>query len=881
MVFVCFKMKDGKMGLCGAKRIYICALIVFKTVLQGQEPLIDEQSNGLGVSQQLTFDWKTGAADRLLKSGLAALAEDLYRDLLQTPGLGPKEVAALNVQLAKSLIAQRQFANAQKLLQGIPKNDRTMASHLYSAISAYGDGRTVDKWFLVHSLSQVEGAVLPPEDLPWFYLMQGLSAELSGDFEKVAESFELARQTAVTEMQRAFFDGLILREELLNVPEKKSLIKSAQSQLERFSGTSAAYPFLRQYVTILHAEGQTEKAIEVIDQELATVGTGYGNRQREQLILLKSVLYGVDTFSGRDILKTLLVEGKNREAMSVALQLLAASDDTSRQTELAELLKRLIELKEPHPLLGQIYYLQGQIALERKEFALAETNAKLLLEEFPGLSNITNVYQLLAYSALFKERPQYRAAADFLIRMRDQLEDQTDAQEINHLIGDCYFLNKDYRNAVDFYQLILSDDETSELERKLFLKMVTAAVRSEQIDLALEYIDEADFESSIPVIDRWRAEWNVALALQADGQLKLALGRVQSLLAGVDESSVPTALDLRLRWLEARLLLFLDDPAGLEPLVEALLGRIETLPEETLSSAELQLLFTEVLLLKADILIKMGESPLGIDQLKLLRAEFSKSAAAEQSYLIEADYYASVENYEAAQKTLLDLASNYPLSLLVPQALYEAGVYGERLGSGQFANSVLILDDLTKDFPDSPLYFFARLKQGDLLRQMNDFTAAQIIYEALINSFPDHPQRYLAELSRAECLLALSKDDPVKLQDAALELERLVGLPNLPLDFQVEIGFKWGFALRQSGAKENAKKVFALISSRYLLDDEISLDITGRYWMSRVLLELGDYLVEDGEIAEAQKIYRKIVAYNLPGRNLAQSRANRLLVIEE
>ncbi|MGK0176891.1 MAG: tetratricopeptide (TPR) repeat protein [Lentimonas sp.] len=192
-----------------------------------------------------------------------------------------------------------------------------------------------------------------------------------------------------------------------------------------------------------------------------------------------------------------------------------------------------------------------------------------------------------------------------------------------------------------------------------------------------------------------------------------------------------------------------------------------------------------------------------------------------------------------------------------------------------------MLDDLTEHFPDHSLYFFARLKQGDLLRQMNDFAAAQIIYENLIHSFPEHSRRYLAELSRAECMLALAKEDQAQLQNAALELERLIDMPNLPVDFQVEIGFKWGFALQQSGEQKKAQEALALISGRFLLDDDTQLGATGRYWMSRVLLELGKYLEEKGDFAAARRIYKKIVAYNLPGRNLAQSRATRLLVIEE
>lgn len=860
---------------------FVCMLLLSVSAVHGQAPLTSEQANDLSTEQRLLLEWKEDAADRLLKSGLSGLAEDLYRDLLQLPELGLQETVKLQLQLAKALIAQRQFMTARAVLEGIPADSKTTAYHLYMAISAYGNGRKVDTALLKSSLGKVEETELAPEDIAWFYLLKGLAAEISGKSQAVATAFEQARAAALSETQRAFFDGLILREELLRAPPSESLIKNISNRWMRLSGTAEAYPFVRQYAVILYNQRKVEEAVEVINQELAAVGSGYDNRQREQLLLLKGVLYGVNTLSGRDTLRALLREGSNREVMATALQLLANASDPASKAELADFLNVLIAQDNPHPLLGQLYYLRSQLALERGETSVAEADAKLLLEQFPGLSTITNVYRLLAYAALQRKPPQYRSAADFLIQMRDQAEFPEDRRRINRLIGDCYFLNADYLNAVDFYQSAQNKNGDIEQNRALFLPLVTAAARSGQIDLALKQIDEADFEASIPIADQWQAEWNVALALQANGQLEAALARVRSLLSNPDNRSVPTSLDLRLRWLEVRLALLLGESAGLKSRVDALFRRIESIPEGALEQSELELLRTEVLLLKADFLIRTGESTAGIELLELLRTDFAESSAAEHSYLIEANYHASAGDFKAAQETLLNLATVYESSSLAPQALYEAGIYCERLGPDQFPRAVRIFDDLTERFPGNPLYFFARLRQGDLLRQMNDFAGAQIIYENLIHSFPEHPRRYLAELSRAECMLALAKEDASQLQNAAMKLERLIDIKNLPVDFQIEVGFKWGFALQQSGARKRAQEAFSLIYSRFLLDDETQIGVTGRYWMSRLLLELGSCLEADGELVEARRIYRKMVAYNLPGRNLAQSRANRLLVIEE
>lgn len=865
----------------------VAALLALALVpsVWGQTPLLSDQVDALEADQRVFFEWKVDAANRALSAGLAVLAEGLYRDLLAVPSVTAEDAADLQIQLAASLIAQRRFVAARSALDLVSENERTDLYHLYLGVSAYGNGRNVDVEALRGALGQVSESELKPEELPWLYLLRGLRAELAGRPAKVAPAFQKAREAAVSEAQRAFFDGLILREEILRAPASDALAAEVRAQLERLMGTAAAYPYAREYAVILHNQGRHEEAVEVVTRELANTRSGYGSREREQLLLLKGILYGVDTLSGRDALRALVREGKNREVMAVALQLLAGASSSLERAELTDFLNAMVSMSEPHPLLGQMYYVRSQLALARGETAVAEADARLLLEQFPGLSEITNVYRLLAYAALQRTPAQYRAAADFLIQLRDQAEDLETRQALNRLIGDCYFLNADYRNAVDFYQAARYKGVGVDHDGELFLRLVTAEVRGGQIEAALQLIDEADFSGSISMSDRWRAEWNVARALQANGDLEAALKRVR-LLIGDDESrSVPTSLDLRLRWLEARLALMAGDTEFLQARVDALLTQIESLPEEALdpSPAEVRLLRTEVLLLQGDILIGLGDSTSGMEVLSRLRTGFAESSAAERSYLTEANYHASIGDFEAAQQTLLKLASQYEASELAPQALFEAALYCERRGSQYFAEAVQVHHVLTERYPQAALLFSARLKQGDLLRQMNDFAGAQIIYENLIRVFPEHPRRYVAELSRADCMLALAKNNEDQLKNVAQALERLIDMPSLPVDFQAEVGYKWGFALMQREAFDEAQVIFTMITSRLLLDGENAtrLGATGRYWMSRTLLELGARLEAQGELAEARRVYRRMVAYNLPGRTLAQSRADRLLVVEE
>ena len=91
-------------------------------IAAGQAPLQTAPINSL---ERVAFEWRSDAADRALETGLAVSAEGLYRNLLQSSSLTAKELAALKIQLAASLIAQRRFVAAGVVLKEIPEGSQT------------------------------------------------------------------------------------------------------------------------------------------------------------------------------------------------------------------------------------------------------------------------------------------------------------------------------------------------------------------------------------------------------------------------------------------------------------------------------------------------------------------------------------------------------------------------------------------------------------------------------------------------------------------------------------------------------------------------------------------------------------------------------------
>jgi tetratricopeptide (TPR) repeat protein len=305
-------------------------------------------------------------------------------------------------------------------------------------------------------------------------------------------------------------------------------------------------------------------------------------------------------------------------------------------------------------------------------------------------------------------------------------------------------------------------------------------------------------------------------------------------------------------------------------------GRFADLPAGQLAEVE-----SHLLLLKGEAEITSGQKPSGLATFATLREKFPRSGQAILSYLVESRSDSDADNLVSAQQSLVALVDRFPASEYAPIALWEAALNAEQRGLNiHLQEAITILERLVTEYPAHELVYYARLKQGDLARRLNDFPTALLLYERILSQFPDHPQRFRAEISRADCLMALGSEDPARFDMAAVVYERNCLLPTAPLPVRMEAGFKWAHSLVQQGDKAGAEAVYWLLYERFLLDGDLGQavlhDEAGRYWAARVLLELAALQAERGAIAAARQIYEIHLQMNLPGAALAQSRLDAL-----
>lgn len=826
-------------------------------------------------------DWRSVAATTALRMGLSSRAASLYETLLSE---NPQKFSAESrIHLAIAYLQMGENSRAREVIQSIPETIVSARRSLYLLIANYRLNRPATIPLLSVTIKEIDPGALNRFDLPWFYLLQALALEDSDTIETMADVLSKAREAATESGQAKLFEALLIREEMRQAPLDETQLLNLQTRLQAASGEAAAFPFARQYAIALHAANRSAEAIATIDQQLA-LATDFGVREREQLLLLKGMILGADTSDGRAAFRELVRGGSHREAMAIALQLLAmqALPNSPESANLASFLDELVTRTDPHPLLGEVYLIRAQLSLDRNDIALAEEDARRLLERFPGLDSIHRAYHVLGLAALRRDPPQYRTAANFFQQYRDAVSDALLKQQLAIIIGDCYFLNQDFDNAAEFYRLAWQAAESSEPLPPIFLRLISAHLRADSVDQAIEWVDDPNVRDRISASALWRAEWNLTRHLGANNRGELALNRIANKLSSFPEADINLkSLRLRLLWLKTRLSQSLNlGPPPMETLAKLLSG-IDDLED----SDEKNMLRSEALLLQCEILLQAGDFDQARDVLLILRNDFAGSPPSDRSFFIEAAYLTRRGEIAASQERLFEFSQASTQSPLAAQALFDSAILAEQLGPDLFRESLQRLDRLAEQYPDSPLVFLARLRQGDLLRRLGDFPSAQSVYETLLARFPEHPMRYAAELGRADSLLALARNEPNTLAEIQQVYERMLDLPRLTDSIRAEILYKQAHILVQRDLGDAAINAFMRLVSTFINTDQAAasideLDENGRYWLARGLLDLGGLLESDGRLREARRSYLTIERLELPGRQLARNRADALRITD-
>ena len=797
-------------------------------------------------------------ADTALKCGLSSIASLYYRDLLKIEL--PADVRnGVLVNLATALINQQAFDEADALINPLLKKSPSAALQLRAAMVSFYRGNRIRTASILNTLDK---NLLSKNDLPWFFLMSGL---ISGSKEKANSFFEKAKALSVDEEQRTRFASVIAIEGLFLDNPDPTLIASLKEQVKRYKGLDSGFQFSKQYAIALDKVGRKDEAIKVIDEQAALPSN---KESLDQLLFLKGYLLGAKSAQAQVAFKEVIMHKKYQNLMELSLaQLLNAPFDQA--TELLDFFDSLIKQPSPHPLLPEILLASAQLLTLKKQFELAEKDLQRLTQDYPNFSQKNTAYRLLAFILSHKAPPEYRTAAEYISRI---LEDKSippeEKRQLSLLMANCYFLNEDFKTAETLYQSTLSKTKSAEEKTAISYQLILCKVRLNDIGRAAQLLDEMWKKNPICEEYGWQAEWEISLKLRMQNQFEKALERLNSL----PEAHMPLSLKVRFLWLKARL--NFDDTKYEEALSSAETGLSLCNKQDIHPEAQYEQIASHLLLIKAQALLSLKKIEQGTSVFHELRENFKNSPAAILSYIDEARHLSQQNRRVEAQQMLVSLADNYPKSEQAPIALYEAAINAEMRGPDNANNAISLLERLIKNYPESPLVYFSKMKQAEILKNANDPVPAQQIYENLLNNLCLTPEnRAFIELSNARCILAQTQIDSLKQEKAYVVLEKVFEAGSLDPALRIEAGFLWAYNLSLNKQTTQSTKIYWQIISRFLITSQEKItDGNTLFWISKTIFELGSLLEKSNQNKNAQEAYSLILRYNLPGKELAQSK---------
>ncbi len=810
-------------------------------------------------------------ADAARQAGFPATAAGVYREILADTALAADTRARVTLALVTALLDAGDLTAADQLLQGYagPQNS---AYHLRAGLLAVRAGRLVQAR---NELSACRLEELVVADRGWWYFLAASIADEDQDLARANPLYEQAANAAVSDLQRARFELGREQSRLLARQAGEDQLPRLRANMEQFQGQRTGYDYARSYAGALAALGRAGEAQQVLERQLVFMPASERNIA-DQFRLMLGLIAGEDSEAGRRAFRQLVRDAQRPETRRLALHLLARGvKNQAEREQLRRELAALISVTPTSPVIEDLLLVRAQTALMDKDYTEAEDDARRLLDNYPATT--LRPAALGVRLAVAWDLKRYRTAADVIAQLRGLLPAGQERAQLGVLLAEAFFRAEDYRNAADAYDAALREPPLAAAAGILMFQRVLSEIRAERLEAAIQQLDAAAAEPAFDAENRWQAEWNLVKEMQKRDQTQAALARVERLLAtGVQ--GVPEALRIRLMWLQARLAFDNGQP-------ELALRRADELITQLQQSAQMEAaLRTDVAsttqLLKAQALLAMGRDADGVAVLDKLRAEFRATTAAQYSFLVQASHLSQRGDLAGAQAVLISFVdtAEYARSEYAPVALYQAALLLERQGLDRHLEEAgARVERLIKDYANDPIVFYARLKQGDLLRKLNDFPNARLVYEYLVNNYAGHPDELLAQLALGNTLLAQGANNVSNYESAAAIFERLRDLPSAPADLRVEAGFTWGYALSKRGQPERAQAVFWSVVDTFLLDaaQAAKLGTRGRWWLSKSLLELAQLHEEAGRLDEAQRAYQLIVDNRLSGVAQAQSKLAR------
>lgn len=485
------------------------------------------------------------------------------------------------------------------------------------------------------------------------------------------------------------------------------------------------------------------------------------------------------------------------------------------------------------PLAASLQYRLGEALLRAARYSEADEVFQRYLEAFGDSTGIIYRGRGLALAGLTRN-----AEAALLFERAASLA--TDSEECDDNLfraGDCYFLNKQFRKALEIYTRLLGSlAESAPLKSRVLFQCAASLAALGDTDSAIEKYDV--------VARTYPKSPEAANALLSIGDLYISGNHLDAAESAFEKAMTAypegpffwRALHGRgmaryYRWA----------PDAIDDFVK--------IAAEAGDSSMME----HALFMQAMCLYRLGRDTQALAICGDFRKRFPGSEWAAPVHFWIARFEYNAGHDEIAEKEFLSFVETYPAHALAAQSLLRAGLAASR--RQQYLQAIEYFGRMAKLYPQSDLLAEARFHQAEAMVQLGRFSAAILVYEEVINRYPDRDLAGMAWGRKGDCQFTLGSDDPARYGEAVQSYMAVLEMPALRLDYALQAACKLGLTYEKLGRMDDAlEQYYSRVMLPFLVEKEKG-GIPGeaaRVWFSRAARGAAD-------IAESRKEWRRLI----------------------
>jgi tetratricopeptide (TPR) repeat protein len=233
------------------------------------------------------------------------------------------------------------------------------------------------------------------------------------------------------------------------------------------------------------------------------------------------------------------------------------------------------------------------------------------------------------------------------------------------------------------------------------------------------------------------------------------------------------------------------------------------------------------------------------DALVKLAQKYKDLPAAPDAYFHLGEFYMNHRDYVRAQDAFQQLVANYPNSAEIDTAYYYAG--RAAFAHEDYTSALALLEKVPDASPFKP---DARLWEGRVYQQQQNFAQAQTYYDGVLATEKNGPLFVEASLLKGECLFALGSQDPGNYTQALAAFDQILKSPDGTIADRNEAAVRKAKCLEKLGRVDEALGQYLDVVYGRVAGDDASMPQPPEFsWQ----LEGGS---QAGRILEARKDWR-------------------------